>query len=116
MDRLDESFVGRPDIEALALRALVRVFLDLRAYDNVCLKLFVRNDLFRKITKDGFVNLTHVSARKKEIVWDDNDLFAMLCQRIRKNDEILRTIGLYRAGDRQLFNAIFPAHVIPAKA
>lgn len=111
MDRLDEAFVGRPDIEVPALRALIRTFMDLQAFDNINLKLFVRNDLFRKITKDGFVNLTHVSARKKEIVWDDDDLYAMLCQRIRKNEGLLRAIGLYKPTDKQLFRALFPDQV-----
>jgi hypothetical protein len=108
MDRLDEAFVGRPDIEALALRALIRTFMDLQEFDHICLKLFVRNDLFRKITKEGFVNLTHVSARKREITWDENDLYAMLCQRIRKNQDTLRMIGLTRLNNKQLFAALFP--------
>ncbi|PKN92922.1 MAG: hypothetical protein CVU44_12895 [Chloroflexi bacterium HGW-Chloroflexi-6] len=115
MDRLDEAFVGRPDIEIPALRALVRTFMDLRSFKNIHLKLFVRNDLFRKITQEGFVNLTHVSARKKEIVWDDNDLYAMMCQRIRKGEEVLRSIGLYRPSDKQLFNTIFPSQINPAR-
>lgn len=115
MDRLDEAFVGRPDIETLALRGLIRTFMDLREFENICLKLFVRNDLFRKITKDGFVNLTHVSARKREIVWDDNDLYAMLCQRIRQNEELLRNIGLYRPTEAQLFRALFPDQISQAR-
>jgi hypothetical protein len=115
MDRLDEAFVGRPDIEALALRALIRTFMDLQEFEHICLKLFVRNDLFRKITKEGFVNLTHVSARRREISWEDKDLYAMLCQRIRKNQEILRTIGLTRPNNTQLFSALFPVQVAPGK-
>ena len=115
MDRLDESFVGRPDIEVLALRALIRTFMDLRAFENIHLKLFVRNDLFRKITRDGFVNLTHVSARKREIVWDDNDLYAMVCQRIRRSEETLRTIGLYRPSDIKLFSILFPPQINRAR-
>lgn len=111
MDRLDEAFIGRPDIEVAALRALVRVFMDLQEFDRISIKLFVRNDLFRKITKDGFVNLTHVSAIKREIIWDDEDLYAMLCQRIRKNDEILRDMGLYRPVDKLAFMALFPPQV-----
>lgn len=111
IDRLDEAFVGRPDIEALALRALIRTFMDFMAFSHIRLKLFVRKDLFRKITRDGFVNLTHVNARKKEIVWDDEDLLVMLIQRIRSNSELLRSLGLNRSNDKQLFNAIFPLKV-----
>lgn len=115
MDRLDEAFVGRPDIEVPALRALIRTFMDLNEFENIHLKLFVRNDLFRKITRDGFVNLTHVSARKREIVWDSNDLYAMLCQRIRKNQEILRSIGTIRLSDKQVFATLFPNQINPGR-
>lgn len=108
MDRLDESFIGRPDIEIPALRALIRSFMDLYEYNHIRIKLFVRTDLFRKITQGGFVNLTHVNARKTEIVWDDEDLMMLLCQRIRNNHELLRSIGLNRANNQHLFRALFP--------
>lgn len=114
MDRLDEAFVGRPDIEALALRALLRTFMDFQS-NNFYLKLFVRNDLYRKIIHDDFVNLDHVSGRRKEIVWDDEDLLAMLSQRIRNNVELFRTVGINTAqvSDHQLIYTIFPLKVHP---
>jgi hypothetical protein len=111
MDRLDEAFVGRPDVEKPALRALIRTFMDLLAYKHIKIKLFVRNDLLRKITQDGFVNLTHVNARKVVILWDDRDLYAMLCERIRNNKEIIRSLGLQRAKCSELFDLVFPKKV-----
>jgi hypothetical protein len=111
MDRLDEAFVGRPDVEKPALRALIRTFMDLLAYKHLKIKLFVRNDLLRKITQDGFVNLTHVNARKMVILWDDHDLYAMLCERIRNNREIVRSMGLQRAKCSDLFDWVFPKKV-----
>jgi hypothetical protein len=112
LDRLDEAFVGRPDIETLALRALIRTFMDM-SFTNLRLKLFVRNDLFRKITREGFVNLTHVHARRKEIRWDDEDLLAVIAQRIRNNSEVFRMIGfnVTRASNKQIFNMMFPYKV-----
>ena len=112
LDRLDEAFVGRPDIEALALRALIRTFMDLD-YSHFRLKLFVRNDLFRKITRDGFVNLTHVHARRKEIIWNDEDLLAVLAQRLKNNSEIFRVVGINtnKISSRQIFYTMFPARV-----
>jgi hypothetical protein len=44
LDRLDEAFQGFPNIEIPALRALLRTYLDLRAFPRVILKLFVRRD------------------------------------------------------------------------
>jgi hypothetical protein len=74
LDRLDEAFQGFPAVETPALRALFRTHLDLLEFDGFRLKLFVRRDLFRNIVKGGFVNLTHINARKVEIVWDEQDL------------------------------------------
>lgn len=111
MDRLDESFIGRPDIEIPALRALIRSFMDLFEYNHIRIKLFVRTDLFRKITQGGFVNLTHVNARKTEIVWEDEDLMILLCQRIRNNHELLRSLGLNRLSNQRLFSAFFPEKI-----
>jgi len=112
LDRLDEAFVGRPDIEALALRALTRAFMDMD-YSHIRLKLFVRNDLFRKITRDGFVNLTHVHARRKEIIWNDEDLLAVLAHRLKNNPEIFRTVGINvnKVSDKQIFHIMFPSKV-----
>jgi hypothetical protein len=111
LDRLDESFVGRPDIEIPALRALIRTFMDLQPYEYVRVKLFVRKDLFRKITQEGFVNLTHVGARQTEIEWEESDLMSMICHRIRSSGEVLRYAGLSRLTDKNLFYSIFPAKV-----
>ncbi len=112
LDRLDEAFVGRPDIEALALRALTRTFMDMD-YSHIQLKLFVRNDLFRKITRDGFVNLTHVHARRKEIVWNDDDLLAVITQRLKNNLQVFREIGVSvnKVSNKQIFNIVFPPKV-----
>ena len=111
LDRLDEAFVGYPEIEMPALRALFRVYLDFQVYSQFKLKLFVRNDLFRKISSGGFVNLTHVNAKKRELIWDEDDLFSLLCQRIRRNTDFLSSLNLTSASDQELFSVIFPPQV-----
>ena len=68
LDRLDEAFQGCPDVETPALCALLRTYLDLLEFDCIRLKLFVRRDLFRKVVKGGFVNLTDINV-KIEIIW-----------------------------------------------
>ena len=94
LDRLDEAFQGRPDIETPALRALLRAYLDLSAFKNFKLKIFLRNDLFRSIVRQGFVNLTHVNARKVEIVWQPEDLLHLLCKRFKQNINFSLHLGL----------------------
>jgi hypothetical protein len=114
LDRLDEAFQGFPDAEIPALRALVRTYLDLADFDRLTLKLFVRKDLFRRIIEDGFVNLTHVNARKVEIVWDEEDLLDLLCRRFRENTAFIAALGLSPEADNDtLFYTVFPRQVDP---
>jgi hypothetical protein len=113
LDRLDEAFVGFPLAEIPALRALFRTYLDLNAYPRVRLKLFVRKDLFRRIIEGGFVNLTHVNARKVEIVWDEDDLFSLLARRIAENEGFVTQLALPDGEATTVFNAVFPEKVDP---
>jgi len=112
LDRLDEAFQGFPQAEIPALRGLLRTYLDLSEFDRLTLKLFVRKDLFRRIIEGGFVNLTHVNARKVEIVWDEEDLFDLLCRRLRENAAFVEALGLSTAASNDdLFYAVFPRQV-----
>lgn len=111
LDRLDEAFIALPDIEKPALRALLRTYLDLLEFERIGLKLFVRKDLFRKVVSGGFVNLTHVSARRVEIAWHKDDLMSVLCERIRQSNGFLETIQGQNLTDRQLFHTLFPNRI-----
>ncbi len=111
LDRLDEAFVGFPDIEVPALRALLRTYLDLLAFEQIKLKLFVRKDLFRKLTRDRFVNLTHVNARKREILWDKEDLFTLICKRLKESAAFHQQIAPHNGSDHKLFTFVFPQQV-----
>lgn len=113
LDRLDEAFQGFSETEVPALRALFRSYLDLLEFPHLRLKLFVRNDLFRKITQGGFVNLTHVNARKIDIIWDEEDLLNLLCRRIKKNPVVVEKLQLEDKDDKEIFDAIFPYQVTP---
>jgi hypothetical protein len=115
LDRLDEAFTGYPDIELPALRALLRAYLDLLAFDRIGLKLFVRKDLFRRIIRGGFVNFTHITARKIEIIWDQEDLFALLCRRIKARDEFLHRLSLENPTDQEVFTKVFSEKLSPRK-
>ncbi len=111
LDRLDEAFQGFPNVEIPCLRALLRTYLDLLAYPNIRLKLFVRNDLFRKVIQGGFVNLTHVNARKIEIVWEEEDLLSLFCRRVRDSSQFVHSADLRDLTDNGIFARIFPAQV-----
>jgi hypothetical protein len=111
VDRLDEAFQGFPDIEIPALRALLRSYLDLLEFSRIRLKLFVRRDLFRRIIGAGFVNLTHVNARKIEVIWDEEDLLNLLCRRIRENTGFADALNLKDLSDNAVFERVFPRQV-----
>ncbi|WP_217447236.1 P-loop ATPase, Sll1717 family [Burkholderia pyrrocinia] len=115
LDRLDEAFQGFPNVEVPALRALLRTYLDLLAFPNFRLKLFVRRDLFRRIIGNGFVNLTHINAQKVEITWDERDLLNLLCRRIRDNEKFIKSISAAGLDDDALFYKLFPAKVDAAE-
>jgi hypothetical protein len=93
-DRLDEAFQGAPEHEVPALRALLRVYLDLNHLERLRLKLFIRNDLFSRITTGGFVNLTHVNARRLRLSWSPDDLLDLLTRRVLDNPGVLEAVGL----------------------
>jgi len=115
LDRLDEAFSGHAKIEIPVLRALLRSYLDLTEFNRIKLKLFVRRDLFSRITSGGFVNLTHINARKLEIVWREADLMNLLCRRIKENGDFCAALGLVGASDDAIFKAMFPNQVDPGK-
>jgi hypothetical protein len=112
-DRLDEAFQGFPLAEVPALRALFRTYLDLLPYERIKVKLFVRRDLFRRIVTGGFVNLTHINARKIEITWDENDLRDLLDRRLRENTTFLDALGLTPDDGDDVFKTLFPDQVDP---
>lgn len=112
LDRLDEAFPGSPASEIPILRALLRTYLDLLAYPRMKLKLFVRNDLFRKIIQGGFVNLTHINARKIEIIWDEEDLLNLFSRRVRGSTDFSASLQIETLSDKEIFDRIFPDQVV----
>lgn len=111
LDRLDEAFQGYPHTEIPALRALLRTYLDLQAFDHIKLKLFIRNDLFRRVAQGGFVNLSHISPRRIDIEWEESDLRDVVSRRIKRSSDFISALGLEDASAGQVFDAIFPAKV-----
>lgn len=113
LDRLDEAFQAHPEVELPALRALFRSYLDLQDLDRLKLKLFVRRDLFARIIKGGFVNLTHINARNISITWEDADLFALLFNRLKESKRFVELANLEGADSKTVFATVFPEKVDP---
>jgi hypothetical protein len=91
IDRLDVAFVESRELEKNALRALFRVYSDMRALTSVNVKIFVRNDIWARITEKGFTEASHIT-RAVNIEWDHNSLINLVVRRLISNRSI---IGYY---------------------
>jgi len=80
LDRLDVAFAESPELERSALRALFRVYLDLQKFDSIALKIFLRTDIWKNITKDGFREASHI-VNHMTISWDEASLLNLVVRR-----------------------------------
>jgi hypothetical protein len=84
VDRLDEIFPRRTDVETRALRGLLKC-LRLFSSDLVRIKIFLRDDMLEQVvgTSDGFTALTHLTARRADTLrWSEEQILTMLVKRI----------------------------------
>lgn len=117
LDRLDVAFAENVDLEEHALRALFKVYLDLLGFDRIHPKIFLRSDIWERITKAGFREASHIT-RHVTITWDRQSLMNLVVRRILKNDVLLQQYQLnpqeiLSDSNRQtaLFYRIFPNKV-----
>ena len=87
LDRLDVAFSENVELEANALRALFRVYLDLLAYPQLQLKIFLRTDIWARITSEGFREASHVT-RNVTIEWNRTSLLNLVIRRASHNESI----------------------------
>lgn len=71
LDRLDVAFADSPDLENNALRALFRVYNDFTTYKRISLKIFLRTDIWKRITDEGFREASHIT-KYDTISWDNH--------------------------------------------
>lgn len=92
-DRLDVAFEESRVLEKNALRSLFRVYNDLRGLTNISLKIFVRDDIWRRITEDGFAEASHIT-RTVTIRWDNPSLMNLAVRRLLNNQRIVSELGV----------------------
>lgn len=116
-DRLDVAFVESSELEQNALRALFRVYLDLAGLNRIKLKIFLRDDIWRRITQSGFREASHIT-RAVTINWNRSSLLNLMVKRILHNtpivdhykvapDEVLDSLE----HQEKFFYRLFPAQV-----
>lgn len=119
LDRLDVAFAESDEIEGNALKALFSVYSDLREYKHLSLKIFLRSDIWKRITKDGLREASHVEDQVT-ISWDDQALLNLVIRRLLNNEPIREFYGvdsdqILSDVERQsdFFYRVFPQQVEP---
>jgi hypothetical protein len=120
-DRLDVAFAESPDLEANALRALFKVYLDFATYEKIKLKLFLRSDIWKRITQEGFREATHIT-RTTSIEWEKPSILNLIVRRFLNNSAVLEFFGVTAeeieeslARQSELFYKIFPVKIDSGK-
>ncbi len=117
LDRLDVAFVESPELEENALRALFKTYLDLAGFDRIQLRIFLRNDIWEAITREGFREATHIQ-KATTISWDRAGLLNLIMLRFASNEAIcaaydidMEKIRSSQEYQESLFYQIFPEQV-----
>ena len=92
-DRLDVAFAENPELESNALRALFRVYLDFGALSNVTLKVFLRTDIWSRITAQGFREASHIT-RHLTVNWNRSSLLNLVVRRSIHNLTLRESFGV----------------------
>ena len=103
IDKLDEIFLRRSDLEARALRGLLRA-TRLFATPLIRVKIFLRDDMLEQIVSqgDGFTALTHITARQSDTLrWTEEQILTMLVKRLFANEALCQ----YLQVDKDRLNA-----------
>lgn len=103
VDRLDEIFPRRSDMERVALRGLLRA-MRYFASGSIRVKVFLRDDMLDQVvrTDDGFTALTHVTVRQADTLrWTSEQILTMLTKRIFAN----ATFAAYHKVNREQIDA-----------
>jgi hypothetical protein len=117
LDRLDVAFAENLALEANALRALFRAYLDLFDQPNIKLKIFLRSDIWDRITSEGFREASHIT-RHLTISWNRQSLLNLIVRRALKNEGIRKAYGVSAAevltsiqAQEAFFYRLFPKQV-----
>ena len=87
-DRLDVAFDQSIQLEKNALRALFKVYRDVEEYASIRLKIFLRDDIWNRITQEGFREASHIT-KDITISWNSRNLLNLIVSRALQNPSLL---------------------------
>lgn len=116
LDRLDVAFAETSELEQNALRALFKTYLDLLGFESFRLKIFLRSDIWSRLTRTGFREASHIT-RTTHIAWNRTSILNLIARRALQNNEIKVLYGVddgilaSTADQEALFYRMFPDQV-----
>jgi len=117
IDRLDVAFVESEELEVNALRALFKAYLDLAQYKSLKIKIFLRDDIWQKITTTGFREASHIT-KYQNLGWSKDTLLNLLIRRVLDNPSLIKEYNLNKEEilsdinkQEELFYMLFPNQV-----
>lgn len=85
-DKIDELFSSDYEKRKKCIESLFRTYLNfVNRFPRIKFKIFLRNDIWSTLE---FVNKSHLSDKRIELSWSENDLLVMLMRRCLNNEMI----------------------------
>jgi hypothetical protein len=120
IDKLDEIFPRRSDLERRALRGLLRA-VKYFSSERLRVKIFLRDDMLEQIVSggEGFTALTHITARQADkLRWTEEQILSFIVKRFVANENFIHfakidkeKIDASSVNRTECFNIIFPPSV-----
>lgn len=118
LDRLDEVFPHRSEVEKIGLRGLLKASYNFSGV-SLRVKIFLRDDIMEYLAADGFTALTHVADRcSSTMSWSKEELQYLIIKRIsaislfadhfKINKNLIDSDKNYR---ERVFYSIFPERI-----
>jgi hypothetical protein len=96
---------------------LFRVYLDVQHLPHLSLKIFLRNDIWERVTRSGFPEASHIT-RSFSILWNKDSLLNLVVKRLLRNEAIRLFYGVDEndvladsSKQEALFSRVFPSKV-----
>lgn len=117
IDRLDVAFLESEELETNALRALFKAYLDLSRYTEIKIKIFLRDDIWKRISSEGFREASHIT-RFESLTWTRESLLNLLIRRVLDNADLIEFYKLEKESilsdtrnQEKLFYRLFPEQI-----
>ena len=117
IDRLDVAFLESEELETNALKALFKAYLDLAQFNEIKIKVFLRDDIWQRINNEGFREASHIT-KFQNLQWTKESLLNLLIRRVVNNAFLINLLNINKQEvlsdikkQEELFYRIFPNQI-----